>query len=182
MQSRISHPASESLSLTCARYYTAQIIDAIEYMHDKDVIHRYVTFLPCLDQQWYIHNHIHSKTPSISELKPQNLLLDDEFRIKVTDFGTGKILEDGRKSSFPRQIPCFAHSHPATAEYRANSFVGTAQYVSPELLERKGDVQEVYHRRFPIDLTNLRLSCMTVLICWSLGCIVFQMIAGRFAF
>ena len=40
MQSRISRLGS--LSLACARHYTAQIVDAIEYMHDKDVMHRYV--------------------------------------------------------------------------------------------------------------------------------------------
>ena len=39
MQARISRMGS--LSLACARYYTAQIIDALDYMHSKDVIHRY---------------------------------------------------------------------------------------------------------------------------------------------
>lgn len=38
MQTRISRLGS--LSLTCARYYTAQLIDALDYMHSKDVIHR----------------------------------------------------------------------------------------------------------------------------------------------
>ncbi|KAG2037006.1 kinase-like domain-containing protein [Suillus americanus] len=114
MQSRISRLGS--LSLTSSRYYAAQIVDALEYMHGKDVIHR--------------------------DLKPENLLLDGQFRIKITDFGTGKILENGAE--------------------KANTFVGTAQYVAPELLESNETSKSS-------DL-------------WSLGCIIYQMISGRFAF
>jgi len=114
LQSRISRMGS--LSLECARYYAAQLVDAVEYMHVKGVIHR--------------------------DLKPENLLLDDEFRIKITDFGTGKILDSGVE--------------------RTKTFVGTAQYVSPELLE------------------NSETSKGSDF--WSLGCIIYQMIAGRFAF
>jgi serine/threonine protein kinase len=40
MQSRISRLGS--LNLSCSRYYAAQIVDALQYMHDKDVIHRWV--------------------------------------------------------------------------------------------------------------------------------------------
>ena len=38
LQSRISRMGS--LSTDCARYYTAQLIDALDYMHTKGVIHR----------------------------------------------------------------------------------------------------------------------------------------------
>ncbi|KAI0789096.1 kinase-like domain-containing protein [Abortiporus biennis] len=114
LQSRISKLGS--LSLPCTRYYTAQIVDALDYMHSKGVIHR--------------------------DLKPENLLLDDKFRIKITDFGTGKIIDTG-----------------AT---RAKTFVGTAQYVAPELLE------------------NSETSKSSDF--WALGCILYQMISGRFAF
>ncbi|KAJ7755712.1 kinase-like protein [Mycena maculata] len=114
MQSLISRLGS--LSTRCARYYAAQIADAMEYMHSKDVIHR--------------------------DLKPENLLLDDAFRIKITDFGTGKVLEKG--------------------EQRATTFVGTAQYQAPELLELKETTKSSDY--------------------WAYGCVVYQMIAGRFAF
>ncbi|EIN11732.1 kinase-like protein [Punctularia strigosozonata HHB-11173 SS5] len=114
LQSRISRMGS--LSTTCARYYAAQLVDALEYMHNRGVIHR--------------------------DLKPENLLLDKDFRIKITDFGTGKIVD--------------------SAAVRSKTFVGTAQYVSPELLESSETSKSS-------DL-------------WALGCIIYQMIAGRFTF
>ncbi|KAF8494664.1 kinase-like protein [Russula emetica] len=115
LQSRISRMGS--LSTACARYYAAQLVDALDYMHLRGVIHR--------------------------DLKPENLLLDDEFRIKVTDFGTGKLID----------VP---------PERATKTFVGTAQYVSPELLEANETSKSS-------DL-------------WALGCVLYQMIAGRFAF
>ncbi|KAI5123864.1 hypothetical protein M0805_005681 [Coniferiporia weirii] len=114
LQSRIS--GLGSVSLPCARYYSAQLVDAVAYMHSRGVIHR--------------------------DLKPENLLLDDNMRLKITDFGTGKLLDDGSE--------------------RAGTFVGTAQYVSPELLT-----------------TNSTSKASDV---WAMGCIIFQMISGKFPF
>ncbi|KAI0769612.1 kinase-like protein [Trametes elegans] len=114
LQTRIARMGS--LSIDCVRYYSAQIVDALGYMHSKGVIHR--------------------------DLKPENLLLDDAYRIKITDFGTGKILDSGVEPT--------------------KTFVGTAQYVSPELLEHNESSKSSDF--------------------WALGCIIYQMIAGRFVF
>lgn len=86
-----------SFDLDSARYYSAQMIDTIEFMHERDIIHR--------------------------DLKPENILLDSEWRIKVTDFGSAKIL--GRDKDTDQ------------TENKKRSFVGSADFVSPEVLRNE---------------------------------------------
>ncbi|EGW32513.1 uncharacterized protein SPAPADRAFT_153551 [Spathaspora passalidarum NRRL Y-27907] len=111
-----------TLNEECTRHFGAQILDAIQYMHDNGVIHR--------------------------DIKPENILLDDNMRIRITDFGTARLLEkkDDDSEDYPLDV-------------RAKSFVGTAEYVSPELLENK-------YCGKPGDI-------------WAFGCIIYQMIAGK---
>ena len=87
-----------SLSVECSRYYAAQIVDALDYMHGKGVIHRSVRLFSPV--------RAFSLNRERSDLKPENLLLDDNFRLKITDFGTGKILNsDGRPPTQSAEIP-----------------------------------------------------------------------------
>jgi protein-serine/threonine kinase len=105
-----------SLSETCSRYYMAQLIDAVEFMHSKGVIHR--------------------------DLKPENILVNGDMRLMLTDFGAAKLLDVEIQ---PQQ------------EYNS-SFVGTAEYVSPELLKNN-------KCGFESDI-------------WAMGCILYQFIVG----
>ena len=75
------------------------------------------------------------------------------MRIKITDFGTAKLL-DPPKSDGPSSKDLGDETSS-----RANSFVGTAEYVSPELLTDKAACKSS-------DL-------------WAFGCIVYQLLAGR---
>eukprot|EP01116_Phalansterium_solitarium_P024655 TRINITY_DN9088_c0_g2_i1.p1 TRINITY_DN9088_c0_g2~~TRINITY_DN9088_c0_g2_i1.p1 ORF type:complete len:500 (+),score=129.92 TRINITY_DN9088_c0_g2_i1:180-1679(+) len=104
-------------SLTEARFYAAEIINALEYMHSKGVIHR--------------------------DLKPENVLLDPQMHAKLSDFGTAKVIGTDRLA-------------------RSHSFTGTAEYVSPELLNDK----------FSAKCSDL----------WALGCIIYQMLTGKCPF
>jgi len=73
------------------------------------------------------------------DLKPENVLLDIDGHICITDFGMSKILENSNRTT--------------------NSFVGTAEYLSPEIILGKG-------HSFPTDL-------------WSLGTLTYEMVYGR---
>lgn len=115
-----------TLNEDATRYFGAQMLDAIKYMHENGIVHR--------------------------DIKPENVLLDEKYRIQITDFGTAKLLErkkngdTGEEEDYPLDV-------------RAKSFVGTAEYVSPELLENK-------YCGKPGDI-------------WAYGCILYQLIAGK---
>ena len=125
-----------TFDLECTRFYAAQILDAVEYMHSRGVIHR--------------------------DLKPENVLLDDHMHIKITDFGTAKMLPDPRSAKaedgMDRGVPQTGQAQ-ASEDGRAPSFVGTAEYVSPELLTNKN-------------------SCKASDL-WAFGCVIYQLLAGR---
>lgn len=111
-----------SVNEQCTKYYSAQIVDALSFMHERGVIHR--------------------------DLKPENILLDKDMKIKLTDFGTAKLLES--KGEGDKEFDLLT---------RSSSFVGTAEYVSPELLNDS-------YVDYKCDI-------------WAFGCILFQMIAGK---
>ncbi|KAI0900278.1 kinase-like protein [Annulohypoxylon nitens] len=125
-----------TFDVECTRFFGAQILDAIEYMHSRGVIHR--------------------------DLKPENVLLDDQLHVKITDFGTARLLSDPRA---PQNAPRLEDTGTSSRgkdfddDSRAASFVGTAEYVSPELLTNKNACKAS-------DL-------------WAFGCIIYQLLAGR---
>lgn len=100
-------------SLEMTKFYMAEVIEALQYLHEHGIIHR--------------------------DLKPENILLTDDGHLKLTDFGTAKDESDDQD--------------------RQNTFCGTAEYVSPEILrdEDAGRGSDL----------------------WAVGCMIFQMLVGR---
>ncbi|KAG6915094.1 hypothetical protein DXG01_013473 [Tephrocybe rancida] len=91
--------------------------------------------------------YIHSKGIMHRDIKPENLLLDAKFRLALADFGTAKVLPTDAS------VPTLR---------RSNTFVGTPQYYSPELLAHS-------HTSPASDL-------------WALGCVLYELHTGTFAF
>ena len=72
-----------------ARFYAAQVTSMFEYMHSKSIVYR--------------------------DLKPENLLIDSQGYLKLTDFGFAKVIEG-----------------------RTYTLCGTPEYLAPEILLQKG--------------------------------------------
>ncbi|XP_055601642.1 3-phosphoinositide-dependent protein kinase 1 isoform X1 [Uranotaenia lowii] len=129
---------TNSYNLECAKFYSAEILLTLEYMHKNGIIHR--------------------------DLKPENILLDDNFHVMIADFGSSRldeVCDVNQSAECPDQTQRGIYSQTMETENlksKRGSFVGTAQYVSPEILKGK---------------TSSRSSDL-----WSYGCIIYQMLTG----
>jgi len=128
-----------------AQFFTAEMVVILEYLHKNEIAHR--------------------------DFKPENLMLTEEGHIKAIDFATAKYFNIdmrpsemfGEKKSDSTILTKEAEDAATKKNFqRSSTFVGTALYVSPELLE---DSQ----CSAPADL-------------WALGCIIFLMNTGQMPF
>lgn len=72
-----------------SKFYSAEIVMALAYLHDKKIVYR--------------------------DLKPENLLIDKDGHMKITDFGFAKVVEG-----------------------RTWTLCGTPEYLAPEIIQSKG--------------------------------------------
>ncbi|KAI0092772.1 Pkinase-domain-containing protein [Irpex rosettiformis] len=109
------------LSEDGSRFYAAEVTAALEYLHLMGFIYR--------------------------DLKPENILLHQSGHIMLSDFDLAKqSSERGGKPATIHQeengIPLI-DTRSCTADFRTNSFVGTEEYIAPEVIQTSGHTSAV---------------------------------------
>ena len=119
-----------------AKFYISELILAIESIHKLDCIHR--------------------------DIKPDNILIGKDGHIKLSDFGLAKISdklyekEDEKYKNFLKNKK--SEKNDKMTHNKNFSCVGTAYYVAPEVLNKKGYEEDIDW--------------------WSVGIIFYEMLMG----
>ncbi|PCH41422.1 AGC/RSK protein kinase [Wolfiporia cocos MD-104 SS10] len=109
------------LSEDASRFYAAEVTAALEYLHLMGFIYR--------------------------DLKPENILLHQSGHIMLSDFDLAKqSTEPGGRPATIHQVENgvpLIDTRSCTADFRTNSFVGTEEYIAPEVIQSSGHTSAV---------------------------------------
>ena len=119
-----------------AKFYTAELILCIEAIHNINCIHR--------------------------DIKPDNVLIDKTGHIKLSDFGLAKVNEKLFDKNYNENLYNLEDKNNFTHK-KNYSCVGTAYYVAPEVLNKKGYGPE-------IDWWSVGIIFYEMLICYAPFC------------
>jgi protein-serine/threonine kinase len=127
----IQRQPNKCLTEDQARFYAAEVLLALEYLHMKGFIYR--------------------------DLKPENILVHESGHIMLTDFDLSKVAVSQTR------IVTKMYSGNAVAvaepEIVTNSFVGTEEYLAPEVIQGTGHNATVDWWTFGILLYEMIFGC-----------------------
>ena len=143
--------SSPVMDISWVRYYASKILLAIEYLHQKGIVHR--------------------------DLSPQNIgLTFPKGEIKLGDFGAAAVFVQDTSSSndkLKRWMPTSSSTTTSpVGREDSNDFVGTAGYVSPEMVHGYNEEEEA-------EDSNTTYPAMDL---WSFGCLIYCMMVGKSPF
>ncbi|CBI17061.3 unnamed protein product, partial [Vitis vinifera] len=130
---------SRSFSEQAARFYAAEVLLALEYLHMLGVVYR--------------------------DLKPENILVREDGHIMLSDFDLSlrcavnpmllKSASPVLKSDLATQVTPLPQLVAEPTSARSNSFVGTHEYLAPEIIKGEGHGSAVDWWTFGIFLYEL---------------------------